>query len=242
MKQQRVACVEQRDIARVLRERVFARAAIEAAPLPSFPSPSLCRCRRQQLWYEGDRRLEWRLRSESVVWCSGMHACCFCIDASFPVGTLVDVLYILQQFRSLRFASSTFRNSVAVTAAAALGVACGSGNTTWSRQNGFAHTEAEQESEDAVTKTKDNTWYPNTTTKHWHFYRGKMNPNSAKSLKLFKCAETPIADEIATYLGVSLNTMHGACINTPTHKRNGCCGCILVQGAYMCSIECFLLL
>lgn len=36
-----------------------------------------------------------------------------------------------------------------------------------------------------------------------------MNPNSAKSLKLFKCAETPIADEIADYLGVSLNTMQG---------------------------------
>lgn len=53
-------------------------------------------------------------------------------------------------------------------------------------------------------------WYPNTTTKHWHFYKGKMNPNSAKSLRLFKCADTPIADEIAAYLGVSLNHMSGA--------------------------------
>lgn len=57
------------------------------------------------------------------------------------------------------------------------------------------------------------TWYPNATTKHWHFYKGKMNPASAKSLKLFKCAETPIADEIAGYLGVSLNDMRGGLIS-----------------------------
>jgi hypothetical protein len=58
-------------------------------------------------------------------------------------------------------------------------------------------------------KEGDDGWYPNAITKHWHFYRGKMNPASAKSLKLFKCAETPIADEIAGYLGVELNDMTG---------------------------------
>lgn len=98
-----------------------------------------------------------------------------------------------------------------------LGVACGS--STWSpsshSSSGVAFAEAANDTYDAVTKTKDNVWYPNTTTKHWHFYKGKMNPNSAKSLKLFKCAETPIADEIASYLGVSLNSMEGALV----------CGC-----------------
>lgn len=76
-----------------------------------------------------------------------------------------------------------------------------------------AHTEATLVAEMGPSITCDGnqtTWHPNTTTtKYWHFYKGKMNPNSAKSLKLFKCAETPIADEIADYLGVSLNTMQG---------------------------------
>ncbi|EQC36051.1 hypothetical protein SDRG_06788 [Saprolegnia diclina VS20] len=45
------------------------------------------------------------------------------------------------------------------------------------------------------------------TTKRWHFYRGKMHPDIAKSVKLFKCGETPIADEIADYLGVELSPM-----------------------------------
>ena len=48
---------------------------------------------------------------------------------------------------------------------------------------------------------------PHLTTKRWHFYRGKMHPQQAKSLKLFKCGDTPIADEIAEYLGVELNKM-----------------------------------
>lgn len=59
----------------------------------------------------------------------------------------------------------------------------------------------------AVSKGKKGEWYPNTTTKHWHFYKGKMNPSAAKSMKLFKVADTPIADEIANYLGVELNNM-----------------------------------
>ncbi|TYZ60486.1 hypothetical protein PybrP1_007051 [[Pythium] brassicae (nom. inval.)] len=96
------------------------------------------------------------------------------------------------------------RNLTALrTSAAALaGVACGASRLQTTRSESGAESE-----EPAVTQTKDNVWYPNTTTKHWHFYRGKMNPNSAKSLRLFKCADTPIADEIASYLGVSLNHM-----------------------------------
>ncbi|GAB9471996.1 Dead/deah box RNA helicase [Globisporangium polare] len=109
------------------------------------------------------------------------------------------------RLRSLGFSNAAFRNSVAVTAAAALGVTCG--NSGGSQQSGPAFAEASADASESVTRTKDNVWYPNTTTKHWHFYRGKMNPNSVKSLKLFKCADTPIADEIAAYLGVSLNKM-----------------------------------
>lgn len=75
-----------------------------------------------------------------------------------------------------------------------------------------------------MTQTSDNVWYPNTTTKHWHFYKGKMNPHSAKSLRLFKCADTPIADEIASYLGVSLNHMSGAlrllCVGGCVYRRD----------------------
>lgn len=112
------------------------------------------------------------------------------------------------RLRSLKFSNAAFRNSVAVTAAAALGVACG--NSGGSQRSSPAFAEASADANESVTHTKDNVWYPNTTTKHWHFYKGKMNPNSAKSLKLFKCADTPIADEIAAYLGVSLNKMEGA--------------------------------
>ncbi|KAF1792705.1 Ribose-phosphate pyrophosphokinase, N-terminal domain [Phytophthora cactorum] len=60
---------------------------------------------------------------------------------------------------------------------------------------------------ETVVQGKKGEWYPNTTTKHWHFYKGKMNPSAAKSMKLFKVADTPIADEIASYLGVELNDM-----------------------------------
>uniref|UniRef100_A0AAV1UA65 ribose-phosphate diphosphokinase n=1 Tax=Peronospora matthiolae TaxID=2874970 RepID=A0AAV1UA65_9STRA len=64
---------------------------------------------------------------------------------------------------------------------------------------------------DAGTETEQSSlkreWFPNTTTRHWHFYKGKLNPSAAKSMKLFKVADTPIADEIATYLGVELNDM-----------------------------------
>ncbi|RHY30436.1 hypothetical protein DYB32_006955 [Aphanomyces invadans] len=45
------------------------------------------------------------------------------------------------------------------------------------------------------------------TTKRWHFYKGKMHPNVGKTVKLFKCDDTPIADEIASYLGIQLSDM-----------------------------------
>jgi hypothetical protein len=95
---------------------------------------------------------------------------------------------------------------VALAAAGAVGALCGS---LWSPQEARAEVAEDKSSGPAVLQGKGNTWYPNTTTKHWHFYKGKMNPHSAKSLKLFKCADTPIADEIAGYLGVNLNKMEG---------------------------------
>ncbi|ETV80965.1 hypothetical protein H257_06408 [Aphanomyces astaci] len=45
------------------------------------------------------------------------------------------------------------------------------------------------------------------TTKRWHFYKGKMHPNIGNTVKLFKCDDTPIADEIAEYLGIKLSDM-----------------------------------
>ncbi|KAJ0404333.1 hypothetical protein ATCC90586_007647 [Pythium insidiosum] len=88
-------------------------------------------------------------------------------------------------------------------AAVAAGAFCGS-HSSWE-----SHAEAPPPNVevDHVARGKETKWFPNTTTKHWHFYRGKMHPNAAKTLKLFKCAETPIADDIAKYLGVSLNRM-----------------------------------
>ncbi|KAL7679683.1 putative ribose-phosphate pyrophosphokinase, phosphoribosyltransferase [Plasmopara halstedii] len=70
-----------------------------------------------------------------------------------------------------------------------------------------SRTELSSALAEAGTEATKTEWYPNTTTKHWHFYKGKMNPNAAESVKLFKVAETPIADEIARYLGVELNDM-----------------------------------
>lgn len=52
-----------------------------------------------------------------------------------------------------------------------------------------------------------------------------MNPASAKSLKLFKCAETPIADEIAGYLGVKLNDMKGVCLLVIMERDREMWGC-----------------
>ncbi|KAL0590013.1 hypothetical protein ABG067_001980 [Albugo candida] len=46
-----------------------------------------------------------------------------------------------------------------------------------------------------------------STTQRWYLYKGIMNPASVKDLKIFKCSDTPLADEIAHYLGVSLNAM-----------------------------------
>ncbi|RLN73631.1 hypothetical protein BBJ28_00004920, partial [Nothophytophthora sp. Chile5] len=103
------------------------------------------------------------------------------------------------RLRILGSSSSAARNALALATAGAVGLLSGGLS---SRPESFA---AQMEVEDdKVTKHKDNTWYPNTTTKHWHFYKGKMNPSAAKSMKLFKCAETPIADEIARYLGTSI--------------------------------------
>ncbi|KAF0688778.1 Aste57867_19652 [Aphanomyces stellatus] len=45
------------------------------------------------------------------------------------------------------------------------------------------------------------------TTKRWHFYKGKLHPDIGKTVKLFKCDDTPIADEIANYLGINLSKM-----------------------------------
>jgi ribose-phosphate pyrophosphokinase len=100
--------------------------------------------------------------------------------------------------------SSSFRHALILGAATAtLGF-----QIVGNKNNEYASSESETKVS-LVQKSGEHVWYPNTTTKHWHFYRGKMNPSCAKSLKLFKCADTPIADEIANYLGVSLNQMEG---------------------------------
>ncbi|TMW64110.1 hypothetical protein Poli38472_014227 [Pythium oligandrum] len=94
----------------------------------------------------------------------------------------------------------------APASAAVVGALCGG---YWSDRHRWSEARAEAPGpDDRVFKGVEEKWYPNITTKHWHFYRGKMNPNAAKSLKLFKCADTPIADEIANYLGVKVNKMH----------------------------------
>ncbi|ETI52182.1 hypothetical protein F441_04610 [Phytophthora nicotianae CJ01A1] len=98
--------------------------------------------------------------------------------------------------------SSATRNAVALAAAGAFGLL--GGGLSSQAELSTALTDAGKE---AVVKDKKGEWYPNTTTKHWHFYKGKMNPSAAKSMKLFKVADTPIADEIANYLGVELNDM-----------------------------------
>ncbi|KAG6615525.1 Ribose-phosphate pyrophosphoKinase [Phytophthora cinnamomi] len=86
---------------------------------------------------------------------------------------------------------------LALAAAGALGLVSG----------GLTSRSALADAGPAVSRGAKGEWYPNTTTKHWHFYKGKMNPSAAKSMKLFKVADTPIADEIANYLGVQLNDM-----------------------------------
>ncbi|KAF4028068.1 Phosphoribosyl synthetase-associated domain [Phytophthora infestans] len=97
---------------------------------------------------------------------------------------------------------STTRNAVSLAAAGVLGL-LGGGLTSRAEQS----TALADAGNEAVVKGQTGEWYPNTTTKHWHFYKGKMNPSAAKSMKLFKVADTPIADEIANYLGVELNDM-----------------------------------
>ncbi|KAG2768703.1 hypothetical protein PC129_g15883 [Phytophthora cactorum] len=98
--------------------------------------------------------------------------------------------------------SSATRNAVALAAAGALGLLGGGLSSRMELSTALADAGKE-----TVVQGKKGEWYPNTTTKHWHFYKGKMNPSAAKSMKLFKVADTPIADEIASYLGVELNDM-----------------------------------
>lgn len=106
----------------------------------------------------------------------------------------------MNRMRSLR---ATTRPA-ALAAAGALGVLCGG---QWSSERADTAASSAPAGQPLVVQAVDNKWIPNITTKHWHFYKGKMNPSAAKSLKLFKCADTPIADEIASYLGVDLNKM-----------------------------------
>ncbi|KAG7400407.1 Ribose-phosphate pyrophosphokinase 2 [Phytophthora boehmeriae] len=106
----------------------------------------------------------------------------------------------MNRLRLLSSSSSSARSALALAAAGAVGVLSGALS---SRSTALADAGADQK----PAKSATNEWYPNTTTKHWHFYKGKMNPSAAKSMKLFKCADTPIADEIAQYLGVNLNDM-----------------------------------
>ncbi|CAH0490021.1 unnamed protein product [Peronospora farinosa] len=98
--------------------------------------------------------------------------------------------------------SSTSRNVLALATAGVLGVL--GGNITSQLELATAFSDADKKECQVSNKSE---WYPNTTTKHWHFYKGKLNPSAAKSMKLFKVADTPIADEIASYLGVKLNDM-----------------------------------
>ncbi|KAL3659730.1 hypothetical protein V7S43_015404 [Phytophthora oleae] len=93
--------------------------------------------------------------------------------------------------------------SVALAAAGACGLL--GGGLSSRAELSMALADAGKETK--VARGQKGEWYPNTTTKHWHFYKGKMNPSAAKSMKLFKVADTPIADEIASYLGVELNDM-----------------------------------
>lgn len=110
------------------------------------------------------------------------------------------------QNRLLSLGRSQLTGAAALGAVSALGMAAGRSSAVGDAARAEAAASGHSE---GVAKAGD-AWYPNAITKHWHFYRGKMNPASAKSLKLFKCAETPIADEIAGYLGVELNDMAGA--------------------------------
>lgn len=106
-----------------------------------------------------------------------------------------------------------------LAAAGALGVLCGA---QFSCADATARADAASAptGEPLVAQGPENKWIPNITTKHWHFYRGKMHPNAAKTLKLFQCADTPIANEIANYLGVEVNKMQGASL------LRGCIGVI----------------
>ncbi|RLN45031.1 hypothetical protein BBJ28_00014647 [Nothophytophthora sp. Chile5] len=135
---------------------------------------------------------------------SGQTFCQFTSYISDFLSPILNRVLPWNRLRILGSSSSAARNALALATAGAVGLLSGGLS---SRPEAFA---AQMEVEDdKVTKHKDSTWYPNTTTKHWHFYKGKMNPSAAKSMKLFKCAETPIADEIARYLGVELNNMDG---------------------------------
>ena len=42
---------------------------------------------------------------------------------------------------------------------------------------------------------------------------GKLTPDNSKNVKVFKCHDTPIADEVAEYLGVKLGKMSGMLSN-----------------------------
>ncbi|DAZ92981.1 TPA: hypothetical protein N0F65_004356 [Lagenidium giganteum] len=110
----------------------------------------------------------------------------------------------------LGLGARAFRNGrklspTALGAAAALGLM--SGNMWASNASARAESTPDAVAPGPAVNKKDNMWYPNRTTKNWHFYKGKMNPSTAKNLKLFKCADTPIADEIAKYLGISISKM-----------------------------------
>ncbi|RLN52208.1 hypothetical protein BBJ29_000775 [Phytophthora kernoviae] len=109
----------------------------------------------------------------------------------------------MNRLRLLNRSSSSARSALALATAGAFGVLSGGLSSRSELSTALADAGAEEN----PTKTSHNEWYPNTTTKHWHFYKGKMNPSAAKSMKLFKVADTPIADEIAKYLGVNLNDM-----------------------------------
>lgn len=45
------------------------------------------------------------------------------------------------------------------------------------------------------------------TTKKWYFYNGKMDQDRLESIRLFKCNNTPLADDVARYLGTNIGAM-----------------------------------
>ena len=44
-------------------------------------------------------------------------------------------------------------------------------------------------------------------TKKWYFYHGPMNTHEAESVRIFKCDQTPLANDIAYYLGTKVGDM-----------------------------------